>query len=50
MQLFSTFENHIFLEMAISTLEKKGFSKENIFAIPLDNCTEERKLFDSVHR
>jgi hypothetical protein len=50
MQLFSTFESNIFLEMAISTLEKKGIKKENIFAVPLDNRTEDRKVFDSIHR
>jgi hypothetical protein len=50
MQLFSTFENHVYLEMAISILEKKGISKENIFAVPLDNPVEERKLFDTLHR
>lgn len=36
--------------MAVSTLEKKGIQKENIFAVPLDNRTEERKIFDSLHR
>lgn len=50
MQLFSTFENHVYLEMAISILEKKGISKEHIFAVPLDNPVEERKLFDTLHR
>jgi hypothetical protein len=50
MQLFSTFENHVYLEMAISILEKKGISKENIFAVPLDNPVEKRKLFDTLHR
>lgn len=50
MQLFSTFETTGFLEIAISTLEKKGISKENIFAVPLDNRKEERKVFDSLHR
>ena len=50
LQLFSTFESNAFLEMAISTLEKKGIKKENIFAVPLDNRTEERKVFDSLHR
>jgi len=49
-QLFSTFDNTIYLEMAISTLEKKGIKKENIFAVPLDNRTEERKIFDTLHR
>ncbi|NMD71710.1 hypothetical protein HHO41_15525 [Bacillus sp. DNRA2] len=50
MQLFSTFESTIFLEMAISTIEKKGIVKENIYAVPLDNRTEDRKVFDSMHR
>ncbi|WP_413306399.1 hypothetical protein AA0X95_05680 [Bacillus sp. 1P10SD] len=50
MQIFSTFETTGFLELAITTLEKKGIKKENIFAVPLDIRTEERKLFDSLHR
>jgi hypothetical protein len=50
LQLFSTFESNEFLEMSISTLEKKGIKKENIFAVPLDNRTEDRKLFDTIHR
>ncbi|WP_338452675.1 hypothetical protein R4Z09_12880 [Niallia oryzisoli] len=50
MQLFSTFETDGFLEMAISTLEKKGIKKESIFAVPLDNRQEERKIFDNLHR
>lgn len=50
MQLFSTFENNSFLEIAISTLEKKGVKKESIYAIPLDKRTEEWKIFDSLHR
>lgn len=50
LQLFSTFETTGFLEMAILTLEKKGIKKENIFAVPLDNRVEERKIFDTLHR
>ncbi|MCM3728806.1 hypothetical protein M3226_24495 [Neobacillus cucumis] len=50
MQLFSTFETTSYLEMAISTLEKEGITKESIFAVPLDNRKEERKVFDSLHR
>ncbi len=50
MQLYSTFENNAYLEIAISTLEKKGIMKENIYAVPLDNREEERKLFDTLHR
>ncbi|CAG9610168.1 hypothetical protein NEOCIP111885_03914 [Pseudoneobacillus rhizosphaerae] len=50
LQLFSTFESNIFLEMAITSIEKKGITKENIFAIPLDNRTDEHRVFDSTHR
>lgn len=49
MQLFSTFEHTIHLEMAVVTLEKKGISKEKIFVIPLDNREEKHKVFDSLH-
>ncbi|WP_312097724.1 hypothetical protein [Niallia sp.] len=50
MQLFSTFEHSIFTEMAISTLEKRGIKKENIFVLPLDNQMGERNVFDTIHR
>lgn len=50
MQLFSTFEHTIHIELAVATLEKKGIAKENIFIVPLDNMTEERKVFDTMHR
>jgi hypothetical protein len=50
MQLFSTFEGSPFIEMAILTLEKKGIRRENIFAVPLDNRTDDRKLFDTIYR
>lgn len=50
MQVFSTFENHIYLEIAISNLEKIGIKKQNIYAVPLDNRKENRKLFDTLHR
>ncbi|MFZ3577943.1 hypothetical protein [Virgibacillus sp. DJP39] len=50
MQLFSTFDNSIYLEMAIATLEKRGIARNNIFAVPLDNRTEKKKLFDTIHR
>jgi hypothetical protein len=49
-QIFSTFGNSIHLEIAISTLEKKGILKEDIFAVPLDNRTEELMIFDTLHR
>ncbi len=49
MQLFSTFKHSVHIEMAISTLEKKGIERDKIFVIPLDNRTEEHKLFDTLH-
>ncbi|MDQ0229188.1 hypothetical protein J2S19_000438 [Metabacillus malikii] len=36
--------------MAIITLEKRGIPKESIFAVPLDNRNENRKIFDTLHR
>ena len=45
MQLFSTFESNAFIELAIAALEKKGISKENIYAIPLDNRTERDSFY-----
>lgn len=50
MQLYSTFDNNIFLEMAIATLEKRGIIKANIYAVPLDSRQVERKMFDSIHQ
>ncbi|MFC7060995.1 hypothetical protein [Halobacillus seohaensis] len=50
MQLFSTFENNSFLELAISILKKKGINEENIYAVPLDNRKDERQIFDTIHR
>ncbi|MCG1023423.1 hypothetical protein [Sutcliffiella horikoshii] len=50
MQLYSTFEHTIHLEMALNTLEKKGIKKESIFVVPLDNRKETHKVFDTLHR
>jgi uncharacterized protein YneF (UPF0154 family) len=50
MLVISTFENSLFIEMAISSLEQKGIPKENIFAAPLDKPKEQRQLFDTIHR
>jgi hypothetical protein len=49
MQVFSTFENTDFLEIAISRLEKRGIVKENIFAVPLDNRSDEKSIIDTIH-
>ncbi|MBT2259625.1 hypothetical protein [Priestia megaterium] len=48
MQIFATFEHSTFIEIVISQLEEKGI--QDIFAVPLDNRVEERKLFDTLHR
>ena len=50
MQLFSTFEHTVHIEMAVATLGKKGISNEKIFIVPLDNRTEKRKVFDTMER
>ncbi|MCM3160824.1 hypothetical protein [Metabacillus litoralis] len=50
MQLFSTFEHTVNIEMAVATLEKKGIRRESIFVVPLDNRTEDHKVFDNIHR
>lgn len=50
MQVFSTFEQSSYLELAISLLEQKGIKQEDIFAVPLHNRQEERKIFDTLHR
>ncbi|WP_431308734.1 hypothetical protein [Alicyclobacillus fastidiosus] len=49
MQIFSTLEHSVKLELAISALEQEGISKESIFAVPLTNRKVERKLFDTMH-
>lgn len=50
MQLFSTFEHSSSLEMAVTTLEKKGIKREKIYIVPLDNRQEKHKLFDGMNR
>jgi hypothetical protein len=50
MQIFATFEYSTYLELAISELERRGIRKEDIFVVPLENRTENRRMFDSLHR
>jgi hypothetical protein len=49
LQIYSTFEHTVNLELAISSLEKNGIDKEHIFAVPLTNLKTQRRLFDSIH-
>ncbi|WP_260871660.1 SoxR reducing system RseC family protein [Bacillus sp. X1(2014)] len=48
--VIATFENSLFIELAISEMEQKGIPKEKILAAPLDKRSEPRQLFDTLHR
>ncbi|MRG87785.1 hypothetical protein [Salinibacillus xinjiangensis] len=48
MQVFATFDHSPYVELAIRKLEQKGL--HDIFAVPLDNRTEDAKIFDTIHR
>ncbi|MFC4100627.1 hypothetical protein [Paenibacillus xanthanilyticus] len=48
-QVYATFEHSANLELAISSLEKNGVGRTDIFAVPLTNRKLERKLFDTIH-
>jgi hypothetical protein len=50
MFVIATFENSIYIELAIAALEKQGIPKELILAAPLDKRKELRGLFDSIHK
>lgn len=49
LQIFSTFEHSMSLELAISALEKNGIQKESIYAVPLTTRKAERRMMDSIH-
>ncbi|HLQ70640.1 MAG TPA: hypothetical protein VK142_02505 [Bacillota bacterium] len=49
MQLFSLFDHHVYLEMAISKLEKYGVNQASIFAVPLDSRMKTTQLLDPIH-
>lgn len=50
MYVIATFEQSVFLELAITALEQKGIPKDRILAVPLDKRTEPPQLFDTLHR
>ncbi|TDL72139.1 hypothetical protein E2R56_17020 [Rhodococcus qingshengii] len=50
MFVIATFENSIYIELAITALEQQGISKELILAAPLDKRKEMRGLFDTIHK
>ncbi|MEK3883211.1 hypothetical protein [Paenibacillus sp. PL2-23] len=47
--VIATFENSVFLELAISALEQQDIPRMHIFAAPLDKRNEPRRLFDTIH-
>ncbi|MGG1398136.1 hypothetical protein ABE288_10055 [Bacillus salipaludis] len=50
MLVIATYENSIFIELAITELKQNGLSNEKIFAAPLDKRAGKRQLFDTIHR
>lgn len=50
MFIIATFENSIYIELAISELEQQGITKEMILAAPLDKRREPKRLFDTIHQ
>jgi hypothetical protein len=50
MFVIATFENSIYIELAIAALEKQGIPKDMILAAPLDKRKELRSFFDTIHR
>jgi hypothetical protein len=50
MFVIATFENSIYIELAIAALEKQGIPKDMILAAPLDKRKELRSLFDTIHK
>lgn len=50
MRVISSFDHSIYLELALTTLEKYGIDRSNILAISLNSRPGKRKLLDTIHR
>lgn len=50
MYIVATFEYSKSIEMAIVDLERSGFTRKQILALPLDKRQEAGKLFDTIHQ
>ncbi|MED3981978.1 hypothetical protein [Priestia megaterium] len=50
MNIIASFDRSVYLELVLTALEENGIPKEQILAVPLDKRTEERKLFDAIHK
>jgi len=49
MYVFATFDHSNYVELAITAVEMKGITKENILGVSMDKRGENMKLFDSIH-
>jgi hypothetical protein len=49
MYLISSFDHTIHLELALTRLEQIGITKDNLYAVPLNEFTAETRLFDTIH-
>ncbi|PYI51633.1 hypothetical protein [Paenibacillus flagellatus] len=50
MYVISTFEHSLYVELAISDLERMGMGQERIFVVSLEKRSEPPRLFDTIHR
>lgn len=48
--VIATFENSISIELALTELEQNDIPNDQILAVPLDKKTEQKQLFDSIHK
>ncbi|CAM4292042.1 hypothetical protein [Paenibacillus tarimensis] len=49
MQVFALFEHSPSVELALTKLEQEGVDKEHILVVPIDETSENLKVFDSLH-
>ncbi|MBM7646533.1 hypothetical protein JOD45_002763 [Scopulibacillus daqui] len=49
MFMIAAFDHSIYLESALSLLEKNGINDQNILAVPLENRDCQNRLFDTIH-
>ena len=49
MYIISTFDHSNYLELAITAMQMKGITKENILAVSMKKKGAKRQLFDTIH-
>lgn len=50
MYVISSFDHSIHLELALTRFDQMGIPKDNLYAVPLIEFSEEVRLFDTIHR